>query len=414
MIWFVTFATVYSTTNFSEMKKTLLFFTLFTAFAAFGQTEKGSFIFNLDGFLQQSSYSKYNSYYGRTNLKLGYAFLDNLFLGVQYAPSYGVNVDKKVTFQIPKYGMFTRYYFLKNRNRIYLQSDFIHTNDSAFGWNDKWNVGVGFSHFISKNVALEAYFDYNFYNREVTYWKSNTPFEGGVSIINTNNPTGGIFNFGLNFFLPHTPAGIEKEARQPLVERYLKKDNQSIALEGNLDFDLPDFILTLNVEKSRFLTDRIKLQHHLFTETQTNKGYGYSTLTAYRVGVAPYFSISHRLYFTPSIGLGPGVLAFQPLELKDFGLSFEAKLGLTQFFKSWKVELGASASALQYKRKYGEDALVYFAYLNPEIFITEKLAIKPSFYYNLRKERAYLLKFDNYRLVEVDDFRLQFGISYYY
>lgn len=398
------------------MKKALVILHLFFAGIAFGQTEKGSIFFNFEGSLQHSSFQGNGSLIGCTNLELGYAFFDNFFLGVNYKPAYAIDIDRRSNLQISQYGLFSRYYFLKNKNRVYVQSDFLHQNGLFNGSNDKWNVGIGLNHFVSPNVAIEAHLNYNFYNRTILYWYDRSPVGNNeVYKTNENEPEGLSLAFGVRFFLSTNKEKESKEERQPLADRYLKRENRTIDVIGSLKKVNSNNDFFLNTSWSRFINNKLVFYHKYEGRGGFSAGNGFYNFSTYQAGLMPYMPIVGKFYFTPSMSVGPMLQYSSLYKKKRLGWIGEAQVNFTQFFKSCKVDFGAKIGVQDFfeiKRPY-----VYSlsAIISSDIFITESLAIKPIVYYNFLKDKPSVLNYlGNGNFVEFQDFRLQFGISYFY
>ena len=394
----------------------LLFTTilLLNAFTLFCQTEKGSLLFNLNGNLNRFSYSSSasdNYFYGNYDTRIGFAFWGDLFIGVRYRPYYKIHFSGDSYFKIPSYGIFSKYYFLKNKNRIFLETDLNHGNLTSRFRQTKWNASIGFTHFFGKHTALEIQLSRNIYYKEfgdLFFSDPNDPI-----IFSTRRPEGIECTVGLNFFLPANRAKANKDSRIPLINRYLKKGNKFITATGTVDFE--DISILGVFESSKFIRDNIRLQYRAFGWMVLGKKNNNGSHHIHTVSSEYFAQIGDRFYFTPLLGTGPIVNFNGLFKNTRLGWTGTAQIGFTYFLNNVKISLGNSLNSFDYFKKGSKMDFTYNLYLSSEIFLTDKLAINPIIYYNLTESSTFLFSFDeNYRLVIVDKFRLQFGFSYYY
>lgn len=390
-----------------------LYALLFFGSVTFAQTERGSMMLHLDGFLQHTDYQQQDYLSGFTELEAGYAFFDNFFLGAKYVPDYSSNLDGEHRFTLPGYGLFSRYYFLKNKNRIFLQASMFHVSGHNYNIN-RMDTALGFNHFLSNNAALEVRLNYNFYNRYKSFSPPKNPTNPNPIFIDQDQTTGLDLSFGFKFFLPAAGTKTSKEQLLPLVERYLKKDNKAVGLTG-LGGYIYERIWTIGIfEKSRFLSNRLRLRHQLEGSISLG-GSGSSIFQTYTTRLTPYLPITKRLFFVPSIGVGPMLWAGKILKNNHLlGWSGHAQIGVVQFLNSSKIETGVSFDAKDFFKQTIEMTLSGTLYLSSEFFISEQLAIKPTLYYNLLEYPTSLPLYRGDRQVYFQSFYMQFGFSYFY
>ncbi len=395
-------------THFS-LRFLIFFLLIFLQRPGIAQTGQGSVLLGMNGSLVSANIQPKRFAGGNTNVEFGYAFFKNFFVGAAYQLSYTALPIDEGKINVPGYGLFGRYYLLNGKNRIYLEPRFGHANSFANYTEDKLDIGIGFNHFLSKYVALEAQLDYNIFTKQQFSIQANFPNDPLYS--NKKESTGLAMNLELRFFLPPGRHNEERETYPALPERFLKKGNKNIELSGNINFDPKAYLTIINY--STFIKDRLKLQHRYY-------GGGFITrssirnLSHYSLNLENYQSLYGRLYFNFNIGIGP----YLNLSFKDnddyYGANANASLGLVHFFKNANIGFGISAYGLKY---INVNADTYFSsnlYLSSEIFLNETLAFKPIAYLNLTDDPSPLINLENNGLVYVQNFQLRWGFSYYF
>ncbi len=341
----------------------------------------------------------------------GYAFFDNFFFGVKYSPSYIIGFSGKSRFNISAYGIFSRYYFLKNKNRIYLQTDFNQWIGASPIGLSNGNISAGIARFLSQNAALELRFNYNYYNKASTL--TSFPGQQGDPVFSTKNkPTGLDISLGVNFFLPSNPEKTFKPDRLPLAERYLKKGNRYLHLSGQIDHKNITFLGSF--EQSKFIGQDLRIVHRFFGFGSFGKNVRKGSIDRYMPTLEKYLPLGKRLFFTPSAGLGPSLAFFDDFDFSNFGWGATAQAGLSCFFDNSILNTGITFYVFDSFSSFIDVTTTSNLFLSGEFFISEKLAIRPIAYYNIHGEAIPLFFFDNGRFPSSRKFRLQFGMSYYY
>ncbi len=368
-------------------------------------------LLNLNGWLTHNNFQESNNFIGTMDVQAGYAFFDNFFFGVKYSPTYIIDFSEKSRFNIPAYGIFSRYYFFKNKNRIYLQTDFNQSiGASSVGLSDG-NISAGIARFLSQNAALELRFNYNYYNK--TLIQVGFPGSQGDPIFDTKNkPTGLDISLGVNFFLPSNPEKTFKPERLPLAERYLKKGNRYLHLSGQIDYKNIGFLGSF--EQSKFIGHGLRLVHRFFGFGSFGKDVRKAGIGLYLPSLEKYIPLGDRLFFAPSAGLGQSLAFFDVFDSSSFGWGGTAQAGLNYFFDNSILSTGITFYVFDSFSSYNDVVTTSNLFLSAEFFISEKLAIRPIAYYNIHGDSIPLFFFENGRFPSSRMFRLQFGMSYYY
>lgn len=344
-------------------------------------------------------------------MKAGYFFADNLLFGAKYEPYYAINYLNNSNFHILGQGLFSRYYFGKNRNKQFFQTELNQMRFTSSVKRLEGNIGLGYSFFISDNVALEFLANFNLYQKEVDSYSFFQPIDFIRPEYYARQQRLEFF-LGLNFYLFTNKNKDDKNERQPLCERYLKKGNKSIGVSGKLTIEDLDYNGVF--EKSKFITDGIRRRHRIFGFGSLSLNSGRPNFKIYTLSHDFFMPLFNRFYFVPSFGLGPMINYVDGLSNFYFGINANSHLGFNYFFNNANIGAGFSFELFRYFDGFRGTDITTNLFLESEIFITENLAIHPILYYAVSDEPTILYFFENDRFPTVHGIRLQFGVGYYF
>ncbi|MCC6724794.1 MAG: hypothetical protein IT258_09815 [Saprospiraceae bacterium] len=399
------------------MQNSLTFIFLLIGAVAFGQTEKGSLQFNMMGGIERQNSQNINYFSSSANLEVGYAPCNNFFIGVHYLPIFSTHSSAQTKFSLGSYGVYLRQYFLKNKNRLYIHTGLSQFNlnvggtYSGFAQNTRWSLGIGHNYFIGNSIAIETQLTHYIYNKTVKYTKA----KAGSEIRNDRISNFFSLRLGVKFYINTYSKDEQTIGPFSLENRYLKAGNKSIALDGSSSIYPPTYVYTGHFKKSKFLTNTTRIHHNIIGEAYFAKKLGKEGTTGYQPQIERYYPIGNKLYFTPIVGVGP--LISHSTRNKNFltiGWSGLVKASITYFTKSAKIDIGMAFNSIDYFKKGKAFGLSAELLLDTELFINKNLAIKPMLFYNVRSKPSSNLVFQNPNHEYFNDFRFQFGMSFYY
>ncbi|MFT6356735.1 MAG: hypothetical protein ACJAYJ_000947 [Saprospiraceae bacterium] len=312
---------------------------------SFGQTAKGSWLIN--GNTAIESIGENSAFINNLQTKTGYFFTNSLVIGadIDFALRR-TKLGETIRFINYTTTPFVRLYFLKNRFRPYLQTDFTFdwyrdpvvdfnafTGNKAVinGYETEFQTAAsasfGINYFLNKNVALNAQVYYYFKdNRQNSNQFSDTKFSN--------------IELGLTYFLSRNKT-ITSTDSLSLKQRFLKKGNAEFGSNTALNFKTSTTILLFG---EVFLTDYLKLKNGFESFLTRNAGpFDHYFYFGYQPEFQTFIKITPSTFFTPTIGGDFGLFHVKASDttVEAFGWSLLGRPTLTHFRQNTIFELGA-------------------------------------------------------------------------
>lgn len=311
------------------------------------QLEKGGLMLDGSIFLGFDDEDETLDFTSISTPTVGYFVVDNFLLGagLELRTAKENRIQGDASTRQFNFKPFVRYYFGNNKLKTYGQLDLETANFKFKGSNFKQKqsftdvyLRVGFDYFLSPNVALES--DFSFRLGENLDYLNASPDELRIDIGQEARTS---LSLGFKFFLNNQTEKGATTATESLVNRYLKKGNQTIGLNGIGLVADGNYFLVGGVTWQKFTGDKQRWSHDINT-LMTNSFSSDESFTgsyAYRPAFEPFIAVVANTYFVPSLGVNLGVALSSEDNRIFFGGAFHPRL--VHFFNNVLLEIGLDA-----------------------------------------------------------------------